>query len=78
MRTPESLRTLIVEFTVAIAFTYLVWRLDLPMRGRMATRKDGPVSKQEKWAIVVLTLAIFILLAALTSIQRKQMGLPIF
>jgi|HubBroStandDraft_1064217.scaffolds.fasta_scaffold1481128_1 hypothetical protein len=74
--TPESLRALIVEFAVAMIFTYVWWRSGLPMRG--ISRKDGPLPKPAKWAIAVFSLALFLLLAFLVAAQRKQMGLPVF
>ncbi|HWG17188.1 MAG TPA: hypothetical protein VN678_04960 [Acidobacteriaceae bacterium] len=76
-RTPESLRVLLIEFGIAIAFTYLGWRFNWHLRG-MAGKEDGPLSKSTLWVIAVLTLGLFLFLAFLIGAQREEMGLPIF
>jgi hypothetical protein len=77
LRTPASIGVLAVEFGVAIVFTSVAWRLGLPIRG-ISRGKNGPMSKTDLWMIALVTLTIFLLLAASTAGDRKQMGLPIF
>jgi hypothetical protein len=76
LRTPESIRVLLAEFGFAILFTYAWWRSGLPMRG--ISRKDGPLPKAAKWIIALFTLGFFLLLATISAVQRRQMGLPVF
>jgi hypothetical protein len=75
--TPEPLRVLIIEAILAVAITYLWWRLGLPMRGGLS-RKDGPLPGAAKWVIAILSMVIFLFLALTDAIQRRQMGLPVF
>ena len=76
-RTPESIRVLLLEFGIAIAFTYVAWRFNWRLRG-LPAREDGPLSKSTKWIIALATLGIFLIFAFICAEQRKQMGLPAF
>ena len=76
-RTPESIRELLIEFGITIAFTYVAWRFNWRLRG-LPARDDGPLSKSAKWIIALTTLGIFLFLAIICGEQRKQMGLSAF
>ena len=88
-RTPESIRELLAMFGFAIALTFASWRFNWHLRG-MAGKEDGPVvnrrrrppsgplSKSTLWIIALSTLGIFLFLAFICGVQRKQMGLPVF
>jgi len=76
-RTPESLRALLIDFGIAIAFTYMAWRFNWRLRG-MPGREDGPLPASAKWILVVASLAMFISLAFITVVERRRFGLPVF
>lgn len=76
-RTPESIRELLAMFGFAIALTFASWRFNWHLRG-MAGKEDGPLSKSTLWIIALSTLGIFLFLAFICGVQRKQMGLPVF
>jgi hypothetical protein len=55
----------------------MCWRAGVPLRG-MSTKKDGPLSKRDIWAIAIGTLLVYLFLATVTAFERRDAGLPIF
>jgi hypothetical protein len=75
-RTPESIGGLAIEFTVAVAFTIVMWKAGFSIRG-INRYKDGPMSKADISLVAFVVLGLFILFAVTTAEMRKQRGLPI-
>ena len=75
-RTPESLSALIVQFIIAMIFLFATFRFKWRIGG---VRHDGvPLGKSGIALVVVCMVAIFFLLATVTVLARRQVGLPAF